>query len=70
MSVAQDEIDAIAMAREGGESGTGDRVLTALLTEMDGVEELQGVVLLAATNRPEVIVRNTSLLPLVEWPYR
>jgi AAA family ATPase len=53
------------MAREGAEGGgTGDRVLTALLTEMDGVEELQGVVVLAATNRPEAIVRGRRLSAL------
>lgn len=47
------------MSRGGddGGSGTGDRVLTSLLTEMDGVEELNGVLVLAATNRPDVLVR-------------
>ncbi|KAG0152485.1 hypothetical protein CROQUDRAFT_70693 [Cronartium quercuum f. sp. fusiforme G11] len=53
-----DEIDTIAVSRsseEGGSSGTGDRVLTSLLTEMDGIEELNGVLVLAATNRPDVI---------------
>lgn len=54
----QDEIDALAPARGSEESGgsTGDRVLMSLLTEMDGIEELNGVVVLAATNRPDVIV--------------
>lgn len=58
----QDEIDTIAMSRssEDGGSGTGDRVLTSLLTEMDGIEELNGVLVLAATNRPDVIVRKVS----------
>lgn len=52
-----DEIDVIAGSRDEGEGGgTGDRVLTTLLTEMDGIEELNGVTVLAATNRPEVIV--------------
>ncbi|KAI8455073.1 P-loop containing nucleoside triphosphate hydrolase protein [Phakopsora pachyrhizi] len=58
-----DEIDSIGMSRqglEGDESGggggsVGDRVLNSLLTEMDGIEELTGVLVLAATNRPEVI---------------
>ncbi|KAA1099887.1 AAA+-type ATPase [Puccinia graminis f. sp. tritici] len=57
-----DEIDSIAMARAGsddlaggGGTGVGDRVLTSLLVEMDGIEELNGVLVLAATNRPEVI---------------
>lgn len=55
----QDEIDAIAPARgsDEGSSGVGDRVLLSLLTEMDGIEELNGVIVLAATNRPDVIVR-------------
>ncbi|GAA5879001.1 hypothetical protein JCM1840_007411 [Sporobolomyces johnsonii] len=52
-----DEVDAIAPARGSDESSgpTGDRVLMSLLTEMDGIEELNGVVVLAATNRPDVI---------------
>ncbi|MBW0480769.1 hypothetical protein O181_020484 [Austropuccinia psidii MF-1] len=54
-----DEIDAIAISRSsedsGGSSATGDRVLTSLLTEIDGIEELNGVLVLAATNRPDVI---------------
>lgn len=55
-----DEIDVIAGSRDEGEGGgTGDRVLTTLLTEMDGIEELNGVTVLAATNRPEVIVSQT-----------
>ncbi|GEM06903.1 ribosome biogenesis factor recycling AAA family ATPase [Rhodotorula toruloides] len=50
-----DEIDALAPARGSDESSgpTGDRVLMSLLTEMDGIEELNGVVVLAATNRPD-----------------
>ena len=60
--VVQDEVDAIATTRSehSGESSTGDRVLTTLLTEMDGVEPLQGVMILAATNRPSAIVRYTD----------
>ncbi|BGP30639.1 AAA+-type ATPase [Rhodotorula toruloides] len=52
-----DEIDALAPARGSDESSgpTGDRVLMSLLTEMDGIEELNGVVVLAATNKPDVI---------------
>lgn len=62
MNTEQDEIDAIAPARgmDDGGSGTGDRVLTSLLTEMDGIEELNGVIVLAATNRPEII--DTALM--------
>jgi len=53
-----DEIDSIAMARgsdDDGGGGVGDRVLTSLLVEMDGIEELRGVLVLAATNRPAAI---------------
>lgn len=49
-----DEIDALSVARGEGEAG-GDRVLTSLLNEMDGIEALNEVVVLAATNRPDVI---------------
>lgn len=49
-----DEIDALSSTRGEGEAG-GDRVLTSLLNEMDGIEALIGVTILAATNRPEVI---------------
>lgn len=57
-SVLQDEIDALAPSRGSDDGGgaTSDRVLMSLLTEMDGIEELNGVVVLAATNRPDVIV--------------
>ena len=51
-----DEIDAIGGARGGGGSGkVGDRVLAQLLTEMDGVEGLAGVTVVAATNRPDMM---------------
>ncbi|GAA5821309.1 hypothetical protein JCM11251_004562 [Rhodosporidiobolus azoricus] len=52
-----DEVDALAPARGSDDSSgpTGDRVLMSLLTEMDGVEELNQVIVLAATNRPDVI---------------
>ncbi|MDQ4032435.1 MAG: AAA family ATPase [Actinomycetota bacterium] len=51
-----DEADALA-PRRGGSSDTGvaDRVVAALLTELDGVEPLRDVVVLGATNRPELI---------------
>ena len=38
-----------------GGSNVGDRVLAQLLTEMDGVESLQDVTIVAATNRPDMI---------------
>ena len=36
-------------------SGVGDRVLAQLLTEMEGIEQLKDVTVLAATNRPDMI---------------
>lgn len=51
-----DEIDSIAPRRGGSDaSATTDRVIAQLLTEMDGVEELNGVIVLAATNRKDLI---------------
>jgi len=52
-----DEIDALASARSTGreDSGVGGRVLSQLLTELDGIEELRGVLVLAATNRPDLL---------------
>lgn len=35
--------------------GVGDRVMAQLLTEMDGIEQLKDVTILAATNRPDMI---------------
>lgn len=47
-----DEIDALAPRRGGGgDSQVTERVVSQLLTEMDGIEELKGVMVLAATNR-------------------
>lgn len=48
-----DEIEAIAARREGRSSGVN--VLTTLLNEMDGIEALKGVTVLAATNKPEAL---------------
>nr|WP_232541892.1 AAA family ATPase [Nocardia bovistercoris] len=51
-----DEVDALAPRRgQSTDSGVGDRVVAALLTELDGVEPLRDVVVLGATNRPELI---------------
>jgi transitional endoplasmic reticulum ATPase len=56
-----DEIDALAPRRGGSNDGNvGDRVIAQLLTEMDGIEGREGVIVLAATNRPELI--DTALL--------
>lgn len=50
-----DEIDAIGKKRDGHMGGNDEReqTLTQLLTEMDGFEDNNGVIILAATNRPE-----------------
>jgi len=51
-----DELDAVAPVRGlGGDSMVTERVVSQLLTELDGVQSLQGVVVLAATNRIELI---------------
>jgi len=52
-----DEIDAIAGQRgkDMGDSGVGERVVSQLLTELDGLEELEDVVVVATTNRPDLI---------------
>lgn len=61
-----DEIDAIGQKRDGRLGGNDEReqTLNQLLTEMDGFEENTGVVILAATNRPE------SLDPALTRPGR
>ncbi|AMD31064.1 CDC48 family AAA ATPase [Acidilobus sp. 7A] len=51
-----DEIDAIAPARGYSfDSGVTDRIVNQLLTEMDGLVPLNNVVVLAATNRPDIV---------------
>ncbi|KAJ3105811.1 hypothetical protein HDU97_007455 [Phlyctochytrium planicorne] len=50
-----DEIDAIAVRRGGGDASVADRVLSQLLSEMDGVEPLVNVTVVAATNRPDIL---------------
>lgn len=52
-----DEIDALAPSRGTGigDSHVSERVISQLLTEMDGLEELRGVIVLAATNRIDLI---------------
>ncbi|WP_319453293.1 MULTISPECIES: AAA family ATPase [unclassified Mycobacterium] len=51
-----DEIDAMAPRRgQSFDSGVTDRVVSALLTELDGINPLRDVVVLGATNRPELI---------------
>ncbi len=56
-----DEIDSIAPVRgAGGETAVTERVVSQLLTELDGMENMHGVVVLAATNRADMI--DTALL--------
>ena len=51
-----DEIDAIAPKRGGSDgSHVAERVISQMLTELDGLEDLKGVVVIAATNRPDII---------------
>jgi transitional endoplasmic reticulum ATPase len=54
--VVLDEVDALAPTRgQSTDGGTTDRVVASLLTELDGVEQLPGVVVIGATNRPDLI---------------
>ncbi|WUR59610.1 AAA family ATPase [Micromonospora chokoriensis] len=51
-----DEVDALAPVRgQATDGGTTDRVVAALLTELDGVETLRNVVVVGATNRPDLV---------------
>ncbi|MBV9320271.1 MAG: AAA family ATPase [Mycobacterium sp.] len=51
-----DEVDALAPQRgQSFDAGVSDRVVAALLTELDGIDPLRDVVVLAATNRPDLI---------------
>ncbi|KAA6404002.1 MAG: putative AAA family ATPase [Streblomastix strix] len=52
-----DEIDSIVGKRGGEYDGNGvkDRILTTLLTEMDGIEHIEGVIVMAATNRADLL---------------
>ncbi|AWB26892.1 CDC48 family AAA ATPase [Halococcoides cellulosivorans] len=52
-----DELDAIAPGRGGGDVGSNvsERVVNQLLTELDGLEQMENVMVVAATNRPDMI---------------
>jgi transitional endoplasmic reticulum ATPase len=51
-----DELDAVAPRRgSGGDAHVTERVISQMLTEMDGLEDLKGVVVIGATNRPDII---------------
>jgi transitional endoplasmic reticulum ATPase len=52
-----DEVDSLVPHRSagGGDSLVAERVISQFLTEMDGIEELKGVLVVAATNRPDLV---------------
>ncbi len=50
-----DEIDAVAPIRGTGDSSTWERVVNQMLSSMDGVESLRNVMIMGATNRPDMI---------------
>lgn len=50
-----DELDSIAPSRSEGDTRVTERVVSQILTELDGLEELKNVVVIAATNRPDLI---------------
>src|SRR5438034_1355571 len=52
-----DEVDSVAPTRGSsmGDSNVTERVISQFLTEMDGLEELRNVIIIAATNRPDII---------------
>lgn len=68
-----DEIDSLAPRRQsGGDSGVMERLISQLLTELDGIEELKGVLVLAATNRKDLLdpalLRSGRFDYLIELP--
>lgn len=65
--ILKDEIDALAASRISADTdsrghNSQEGVLTSLLNEMDGVQELLGVTVVAATNRPDVIVSDVACI--------
>ncbi|GAA0720175.1 transitional endoplasmic reticulum ATPase [Halorubrum trapanicum] len=67
-----DEVDAVSPKRRGDDTGAGERVVSQLLTELDGLEPLTDVVVIAATNRPdsidEALLRPGRIEKMVETP--
>ena len=56
-----DEIDAVGRHRGAGLGGGHDereQTLNQLLVEMDGFEQYSGVIMIAATNRPDILIRH------------
>jgi transitional endoplasmic reticulum ATPase len=72
-----DELDAVAPRRGrsevGGDAHVTERVISQMLTEMDGLEDLKGVVVIGATNRPDIIdealLRPGRFDRILEVPY-
>ena len=72
-----DELDAVARSRGGNAFGTNDereQTLNQLLVEMDGFDERQQVIVLSATNRPDVLdqalLRPGRFDRQIEYPYQ
>ena len=64
-----DEIDAVGRQRGAGMGGGNDereQTLNQLLTEMDGFEGNSGIIIVAATNRPDVLDSALSLIHISE----
>ncbi|CAG8496268.1 8796_t:CDS:10 [Paraglomus brasilianum] len=70
-----DEIDALTVTRglgdsDGGGASVADRVLAQLLNELDGIEPLVNVTIVAATNRPDIILYSQGLCALTSGTNR
>lgn len=67
-----DEFDSLAPKRGHDSTGVTDRVVNQLLTELDGIEDLQGVTVIVATSRPDLLdsalLRSGRIDRLVECP--
>merc|ERR1711998_303810 len=50
-----DEVDSITPKRAGGDNQASERLVAQMLAEMDGIDSRNGVYILAATNRPDMI---------------
>lgn len=50
-----DEVDSLVPRRGLGDSGVTERVISQLLTEMDGIMPLEDIIVIAATNRPDIV---------------
>ncbi len=67
-----DEIDGLCSTRNASasDSGVSGRVLSQFLAEMDGIEELTGVFVLAATNRPDMVDRRCDVLVVLSKQFK